>query len=203
MTSAKKSSDSSVECVHVYQAGRCVGTLRGDRGGGGVTFTYDPAVLGDPTAAVSARMPVRAAPYPEHDAVACFDNLLPDGDLRDLLATGVKRRADDVVGLLGLFGGECAGALSLWPEGTLPPDTPTYRACTAADVDAAFAPATLATAATVAAETVRADSADGRVSAGLTGLLAASRLSMSGAQEKLVLYRMPPTGGAQHGDSPV
>ncbi len=67
---------------------------------------------------------------------------------------------------------------------------------------AAFAPATLATPATVAASTMQADTADGMMSPGLTRVLAASRLSMSGAQEKLVLYRMPPSGDAQNGRSP-
>ena len=201
MTSSKVTS-APLERVHVYQPGRRVGTLAGSRGGGGVSFTYDPAVLGEPTAAVSARLPVRAAPYAEHDTVACFENLLPDGDLRNLLAVGVKLSAEDVVGLLGVFGGECAGALSFWPEGTDPPDTPTYRPCTAADVHAAFAPATLVTAATFAATAIRADAAEGMVSPGLTRLLTAARLSMSGAQEKLALYRMPPIGNAPNGSSP-
>jgi hypothetical protein len=45
----------------------------------------------------------------------------------------------DVVGLLAAFGGECAGALSLWPEGQLPPPSPRYAPCSAEEVRAALA----------------------------------------------------------------
>jgi len=40
----------------------------------------------------------------------------------------------------------------------------------------------------------RPDGAGGTMSAGLSGILASARVSMSGAQEKLVLYRRPQTG---------
>jgi len=131
--------------VAVYLDGRLVGDLTSPvHRSSAVTFTYDNAVLGDQTAAVSVRLPVRAAPYPEHEALPCFKNLLPDGDLRDLLAASVHRAATDVVGLLGVFGGECAGTVSLWPNGQTPPEVPTYRPCTEAALRAAFAPSALA-----------------------------------------------------------
>jgi len=192
----------AAHALAVYLLGRRVGTLTSPapRGGGGA-FTYDRDVLGDQSAAVSVRLPVRADPYPEHEAFPCFENLLPDGDLRALLAASVHRASTDVVGLLGVFGGECAGALSLWPDGGAPPEPPTYRPCTAEDVRAAFAPSAL-----VGVDTrrppSRADDAAGAVSAGLPSVLARARLSMSGAQEKLVLYRRPQTGRAAAGAAP-
>ena len=190
------------ECVVVYVEGRRVGTLTGPvQRGTPLSFTYDDAVLGDQTAAVSLRLPVRATPYPEHEALACFENLLPDGELRDLLAAGVHRASADVVGLLGVFGGECAGALSLWPDGQTPPAVPTYRSCTAADVRAAFGPSPLADPSNLGQPT-RPDDAGGSVSAGLAGVLASARMSMSGAQEKLVLYRRPQTGTEPPGATP-
>ena len=188
--------------VDVYLDGRRVGTLSRATGRGGpTTFTYDVQVVGDPTAAVSVRMPVRAAPYPEHDTLACFENLLPDGDLRDLLAASLKRASTDVVGLLGVLGGECAGALSLWPRGQTPPAQPTYLPCGAADVRAAFAPSSLAGAINVRRPR-SPDDAGGDVSKGLAQMLASARMSMSGAQEKLVLYRRPQTGTELSGDTP-
>lgn len=188
--------------VGVYLHGRRVGTLTSPvyRGALG-TFTYDMSVLGDQTAAVSVRLPVRAAPYPEHEALPCFENLLPDGDLRDLLAASVHRATKDVVGLLGVFGGECAGALSLWPNSETPPDEATYRPCTAADVRAAFSPSALAGSADLG-QPNRPDDAGGAVSAGLASVLVRSRMSMSGAQEKLVLYRRPQTGTEPTGAAP-
>jgi serine/threonine-protein kinase HipA len=188
--------------VAVYLDGRRVGTLTGaDYRGPTGSFTYDREVLGDQTAAVSVRLPVRADPYPEHEAFPCFENLLPDGDLRGLLAASVHRASTDVVGLLGVFGGECAGALSLWPEGQTPPDEPQYRPCTAADIRAAFAPSALIGRSDVA-RLSRPDDAGGAVSAGLSGVLARGRVSMSGAQEKLVLYRRPQIGTEPLGAAP-
>ena len=180
--------------VGVYLDGRRVGTLTSPvyRDAPGA-FTYETSVLGDQTAAVSVRLPVRAAPYPEHEALPCFENLLPDGDLRALLAASVHRATNDVVGLLGVFGGECAGALSMWPNSETPPDEPTYRPCTADDVRAAFAPSALAGSADLG-QPSRPDDAGGAVGAGLASVLVRSRISMSGAQEKLVLYRRPQTG---------
>jgi len=194
--------DRSADSVAVYLDGRRVGELTGPvHRGSLVTFTYDDAVLGDQTAAVSVRLPVRFAPYAEHEALPCFENLLPDGDLRDLLAASVHRASADVVALLGVFGGECAGAISLWADGQTPPDAPTYRPCTAADVRAAFAPSALVGPSDIA-QPRRSDDASGSVSAGLAGVLAGARMSMSGAQEKLVLYRRPQTGTEPSGAAP-
>jgi serine/threonine-protein kinase HipA len=166
------------DAVDVYLDGRKVGVLaQGPDTSGSVSFVYDEGVLDDPTAAVSVRLQVRPEPYSEDDALACFENLLPEGDLRDVLARDAHRDRTDVVGLLGVFGGECAGALALWPSGTTPPTIATYRPCTAEDVRAAFEPASL--------ERLR-------MGADLAAVLRSARLSMSGAQEKLVLYRRPP-----------
>ena len=186
----------------VYLDGRRVGTLTSPefRGTPG-RFTYDGDVLGDQAAAVSVRLPVRADPYPEYEAFPCFENLLADGDLRDLLAVSVHRASTDVVGLLGVFGGECAGALSIWPEGQNPPEQPTYRPCSADDVRAAFAPSALAGPSDLG-QPSRSDDAGGSVSAGLPGVLARARATMSGAQEKLVLYRRPQTGTEPLGAAP-
>ena len=88
--------DGAAPEVTVYLNGRRVGTLAGpvNRATPG-SFTYDRDVLGDQTAAVSVCLPVRADPYPEHEALPCFENLLPDGDLRDLLAANVHRAATE------------------------------------------------------------------------------------------------------------
>ncbi len=200
MTNATATNDASD--VDVYLDGRRVGTLHSAASGGAAnSFTYLSDVLGDQTAAVSVKMPVKAASYPAHVAMACFENLLPDGELRDLLAASVKRASSDVVGLLGVFAGECAGALSLWPRGQTPPAVPAYRPCDAADVRAAFAPSALAGPSDVG-QPSRADDAGGAVSTGLPRMLASARMSMSGAQEKLVLYRRPQTGTEPDGAHP-
>jgi serine/threonine-protein kinase HipA len=168
--------------VHVYKDARRVGVLSRDDAGR-LTFVYDDAVADDPSVAVSVRLPVRRQPYPDHQALPCFENLLPEGDVRELVARSVQRAERDVVGLLGVFGGECAGALSLWPEGSAPPPVHEYRPCTAAELRDAFGMA--------------------RDEARLARTLREGRLSMSGAQDKLVLYRRPAVGPGPNGSQPL
>jgi serine/threonine-protein kinase HipA len=168
--------------VHVYKDARRVGVLSRDDAGR-LTFVYDDAVADDPSVAVSVRLPVRRQPYPDHQALPCFENLLPEGDVRELVARSVQRAERDVVGLLGVFGGVCAGALSLWAEGSAPPPVHEYRPCTAAELRDAFGMA--------------------RDEARLARTLREGRLSMSGAQDKLVLYRRPAVGPGPNGSQPL
>ena len=165
----------------VFKEDRRVGMLSSDTAGR-ITFTYDEDVLEDPSAVVSVRLPVRRKPYPDHQALPCFENLLPEGELRSLLATSVHLSVGDIVGQLGVFGGECAGALSLWPEGSAPSRTPEYRSCTAAEIRGTFGMA--------------------RGRARLARALRLGRLSMSGTQDKVVLYRRPAIGPGARGGSP-
>jgi serine/threonine-protein kinase HipA len=114
------------------------------------------------------RLPVRAEPY-DHDATtAYFENLLPEGEGRDLIAQARHFSPSDVAGLLGMIGGECAGAVSLWPTGRVPPETPTYQPLSASAVTALF---------------------DREYGARVMEMQVVERLSMSGAQQKMVFRR--------------
>lgn len=159
----------------VYKDARRVGELSCTHNGT-VVFRYDSSVWGDPTAAVSLRMPVRREQYDRLDALSCFENLLPEGDIRGLIAAETKHDERDVVGLLGVVGGECAGALRLWPAGEEPPALDTYTPCAVGDLRAALGMAN-------------------RGAAGSAVAHRTSRTSMSGAQDKIVLYRRPAIGG--------
>lgn len=154
-----------------------VGILESDASGR-LHFTYHEAVWDRPECAVSVRLPVRHAPYGDRDALPCFENLLPESDLRTVLAQSAHRSPNDVVGLLGVIGGECAGALTLWPEGVGPPDPPAYAPCTRATLERLFGG--------------RAVSAATTASGPLPQRLA--RQSMSGVQAKIVLRRDPTVG---------
>ena len=138
-----------------------------------VRFTYDPEVATDrrPDDAVGLQCPVRAQPYVGRDALAIFENLLPEGALRDTLGQATKHDASDTVGILGVVGGECAGALQLWPDGMEPPRHAAYDELSEPNLRAAFSVA------------------DGQLRQ-VTG-----RASLSGAQAKLALLRLPPVGG--------
>ena len=170
----------------VYRASRPVGTLWAE--GSLLKFAYQAAVLGDRAAAVGVLLPVRAGTFDDHLVRPCFENLLPEGDLRGYLAKAEKVDVGDVLGLLAAFGGECAGALSLWPEGELPPPSPQYAPCSAEDVRAALAMG-------------RAQEASVRPSP--AQVLKRGRLSLSGAQDKLVLFRRPPSGPGAAPDEPL
>jgi serine/threonine-protein kinase HipA len=177
---------SSSRRLTVYRDSTPVGTLWADAAH--LQFAYHEAVLGDRSAAVGVRLPVRPGTFDDHLVRPCFENLLPEGDLRAYLAKAVKVDVGDVVGLLAAFGGECSGALSLWPEGEAPPPQPEYAPCDADDVRAALA-------------MVRAH--DARVRDSPAQVMKRGRLSLSGAQDKLVLFRRPSSGPGTGPDEPV
>ncbi len=150
----------------VWKDSTHVGVLESDALGR-LRFRYVDAVLDRPDLAVSVRLPVRRQPWDDQDALPCFENLLPESDIRTHIAQATHMASKDVSGLLGVIGGECAGALTLWPDGELPPEPPVYEACTQASLTNLF-------------------TAAGSHSAALQQR---TRQSMSGAQDKVVLLR--------------
>lgn len=61
------------------------------------------------------RLPVRSEPYLHDDVNPFFANLLPEDEHLHLLARVLGLSDRNVAGLLGAIGGECAGAVSIWP----------------------------------------------------------------------------------------
>jgi serine/threonine-protein kinase HipA len=68
-------------------------------------------------------MPLQEAPYPDRIVRPFFSGLLPDGSARQRLAGALGISAGNAFGLLEVIGGECAGALSLYPAGQTPPSS--------------------------------------------------------------------------------
>lgn len=91
---------------------------------GALSFAYDPGYLGssDPRA-ISFSMPLQEAPYADRIVRPFFSGLLPDEGARQRLAGALGISAGNAFGLLEVIGGECAGALSLYPAGKAPPPT--------------------------------------------------------------------------------
>jgi serine/threonine-protein kinase HipA len=89
---------------------------------GALSFAYDPGYLGssDPRA-VSFSMPLQDAPYADRVVRPFFSGMLPDEGARQRLAGALGISAGNAFGLLEVIGGECAGALSLYPAGKAPP----------------------------------------------------------------------------------
>jgi serine/threonine-protein kinase HipA len=112
------------------------------------------------------RLPAQARPYGHGASDAYFANLLPEDEYRRLVARVVGESDRNIAGLLGAIGGECAGAVSIWPPGEAPPNAPEY-----VPLDAAAVQRLLAT------ENVRARMA----------IVQEARLSLAGGMEKLGL----------------
>ncbi|WMD19956.1 type II toxin-antitoxin system HipA family toxin [Achromobacter seleniivolatilans] len=156
----------TVAALDLYQADLKVGRLFDERP---LRFVYDAGWLTQPGArAISPTIPLTR---PEHlgDAVhAYFENLLPEGHIRKFLQ--ISRHATTVFGLLRSVGGDTASGLTLLPQGELPAP-PHYRPATWQEVAARLKNG--------AVPSLVAENAEG------------ARISLAGAQDKLLLSVMP------------
>src|SRR5665213_4599698 len=101
----------------VYLHSSVVGTLAQDKSGL-LWFRYDSGWLDDPNAIpLSRSLPIQKEPFKGKRARPFFAGLLPDEGPRQQIAAivGVSERND--FALLERIGGDCAGAVSLLPEG--------------------------------------------------------------------------------------
>lgn len=131
-------------------------------------FQYDPARIDRPgKTALSLSLPLREAPYADDSSRPFFANLLPEGELRKIIARrfGISERNDFL--LLKEIGGECAGAVSVFPEGVAPKEKPGYREISENEL-----------------HKIVADLPMKPLLAGERGI----RLSLAGAQDKLPIY---------------
>lgn len=105
--------------VHLY--GKCVGGLEQDSSGL-VIFRYNSGWLNDPEAIpLSRSLPLQPEPFHGKQARAFFAGILPDKGPREQIAAILGISANNDYAMLERIGGECAGAVSLLPEGASPP----------------------------------------------------------------------------------
>lgn len=85
-----------------------------------LAFTYRPEVVerDRDRALLSISLPVRAEPYADAALLPFFEGLLPEGSALDRVARTLRLDPGDVFGLLREIGRDCAGAVSVVPEGT-------------------------------------------------------------------------------------
>jgi len=113
--------------LNVYLRGHKVGQLWLDAGRRFV-FAYDADWLAGATAVpLSLRLPLRAEPYEDERARPFFANLLPESELRRVIARKLGLSEQNDFALLEAVGGECAGAVSLLPDNTQPTGEGSYR----------------------------------------------------------------------------
>lgn len=122
------------ETLKVWFERQVVGTMW--RGASGmIGFRYDREWLDSGGFAVSRSMPLQHDEFTPEEGVAhrFFANLLPEGLVRDGIVRDLKLPNNDF-DLLRAIGGECAGALSVLPDGRGPTLEWEYRPLTDDDI---------------------------------------------------------------------
>ncbi|WP_274631356.1 HipA domain-containing protein [Arvimicrobium flavum] len=109
------------ELLDVWFGQAKAGVLRRDEAGA-LSYAYDVGYLaGREPRAISFAMPLQEPAYADRIVRPFFSGLLPDEGARQRLAGALGISAGNAFGLLEVIGGECAGALSLYPAGAAPP----------------------------------------------------------------------------------
>ncbi|MCX6967647.1 MAG: type II toxin-antitoxin system HipA family toxin, partial [Verrucomicrobia bacterium] len=157
--------------LHIWLSDRLVGELQQDDSGQ-LRFRYAGEWLALPDAVpLSVSLPLRAEGFSQKLARPFFAGLLPEEANRALIAKSFGVSKNNDFALLDRIGGECAGAVSLMPEG-IPPTGSEPGAYEAIDE---------ATLAQLLAELPKHP-----LLAGKAGL----RLSLAGAQNKMAIARV-------------
>lgn len=131
-------------------------------------FQYDAVWIGQQSAVpLSLRLPLRAEPYPDDLARPFFSNLLPEADIKRIIAQRLGISENNDFAMLNRIGGECAGAVSLLPSGDIPAVKPGYRELNEEEL-----------------HKILTDLPRRPLMAGMKGM----RLSLAGAQNKLPIY---------------
>ncbi len=85
---------------------------------GRLSFDYVPGWLSQPDAvALSASLPLQAEPFDDRNTRPFFAGLLPEGQLRRLIAQQLQVSGQNDFALLDHIGGECAGAVTFIEPG--------------------------------------------------------------------------------------
>ncbi len=108
------------DALNVWNEQRLVGYLWRNEIGY-IGFRYDPAWITSGGFAVSCTLPLTTDDFAPEDGIAhrFFANLLPEGGVRDHIVRDLKISNTDF-DLLRAIGGECAGALSIFPVEQIP-----------------------------------------------------------------------------------
>ena len=113
---------------------------------------------------ISRSLPLRDEPFNDAECGPFFRGLLPEDQYRRSVAAALQISEENTAGLFNALGGECAGAVSLWPFGQRPGGL-SYQPIDASEI--------------------RDMILEGRAA----GLAGQSRLSLAGAHAKFALRR--------------
>jgi serine/threonine-protein kinase HipA len=131
---------------------------------------------------LSLSISIREEPYLNDEAHAFFANLLPEQKMREVVARNLGVSKQNDYGLLEKIGGDCAGAVSVYPDGkTFPKETHRYRKLSLLELKG-----------------IINDLPQRPLLAGEKGI----RLSLAGAQKKLPIYYRDETFQLSDGRAP-
>lgn len=108
--------------LDVYLQDVLVGCLE-QAEGGDLAFTYDVDYLDAASYGISLSLPLQRDAIKGAQVKAFFSGLLPEESVRDRLAKYLGLSEKNAFALLEAVGGDCAGALALYPQGDKPPKT--------------------------------------------------------------------------------
>ena len=165
--------------LDVYLGDQLAGSLSGDAAS--ATFTYDAGWISD-RPAISRQLPLSTQPASPGATRVFFEGLLPEASLRTELARIWRCDPLDWISLLAAIGRESAGAISVVPLGEPLPPPGDVEWCTEDQL----------------AEQIEKLPTAPLVSAPETGV----RVSLGGAQDKLVLVRDGGRWGVPHPGTP-
>ncbi len=111
----------TVKILDVYLNAELVGKLSQDLAGN-LTFGYTKNYCVSAKWGISLSLPLQEEPHNGYHVQAFFSGLLPDETVRDRLAEFLGVSNTNSFALLEIVGGDCAGALALYPEGVSPPN---------------------------------------------------------------------------------
>ncbi len=106
--------------LNVYLNAECVGKLSQDQAGN-LTFKYDDAYFASAGRGISLSLPLQEHTHQGAHVDAFFSGLLPDESVRDRLAAFLGVSKANAFALLEIVGGDCAGAIALYPRESTPP----------------------------------------------------------------------------------
>jgi len=105
--------------LDVYWDTALVGRLM-QNAAGSLSFAYDPGFLHSAAAGISISLPLQDILFEGDVVKAFFSGLLPEESVRIRLAQYLGVSDKNAFALLQAVGGECAGALALYPRGEQP-----------------------------------------------------------------------------------
>lgn len=108
--------------LDVYLKDKLVGHLRQENSGD-LTFVYDADYLETAAQAISISLPLQSEAFTARSVKAFFSGLLPDESVRKRLAACLGLSEQNSFALLEAVGGDCAGALAIYPHGQKPSDS--------------------------------------------------------------------------------